>query len=241
MVETIIIKSQNHNITLYTNAIKNPRKIVLCLHGFNGNLWGDGFSAIRNKFDDILICSFDSAGHGESEVKSLDMRLDLINTEIYDTLKYLAKKFPSVSIEIMALSYGAYRTLTTMHSLSLPNVNKITFINPALKMLSVLEKIKEFSYKSVKENDLVPMKTKLNKYLRKAFLDDLYKNNVYEFKYDKTIPIKIFIGINDTLIPRQDIIEFTKIYPCQIEYIDDEHCPQKEESWNKIIKYLEQI
>lgn len=46
-MEILEVYSNNHKIKLYTNSVQNPKKIVLCLHGFNGDLWGDGFSKFR--------------------------------------------------------------------------------------------------------------------------------------------------------------------------------------------------
>ena len=240
MKNNVIIKSGNHNINLHTNDVDNPQKIILCLHGFNGNLWGDGFSILRKSFNDALVCSFDSAGHGESEVSSLEMRMDLICKEVFDTVDFLAKKFRNVPIFIFALSYGAYRTITTLFHYGLPNVKYIVFANPAFKMLKVLQKLKNFNYFELKDNSIVPMKQKLNKYLTKAFLDDIYIGDVYSLKF-KQIPTTIFIGTQDTLIERQDTLDFAKLHNCTIKYLNDDHCVNKQESWEEIIRYLEDL
>ena len=107
-------------------------------------------------------------------------------------------------------------------------------------MLDILEKLKEFKYSSLKEDDIVPMKKSLNKYLSKKFLDDIYENNVYEMNYQK-IPTTIFIGTLDGLIPRKDTLDFAKIHGCDVVYIEDDHCIGRTESWEKLIKFLEKI
>ena len=90
-MKIIEIPSISHKIKLYTNGVDQPKKIVLCLHGFNGDLWGDGFSKFKKRFlkeDKMLICSFDSAGHGKSEIESIDMTLDVVIQEITDVVNF---------------------------------------------------------------------------------------------------------------------------------------------------------
>lgn len=82
------------------------------------------------------------------------MRLDLINQEIYDVIIYLAKKYTNIPIIIYALSYGGYRTVTTIANFDLPNIKHIIFVNPAFKMLEILQKLKDFDYKNLKKNQL---------------------------------------------------------------------------------------
>ena len=241
MVKKVKISCGSFDLLLHTNGVKTPKKIILCLQGFNGDLWGDGFSVLKDMADDILVCSFDSAGHGESQVKSLDMRLNLINQEIVNVVKYLSATYENLPIIIYAISYGAYRAMTTLAKYELPNVKHIVLMNPAFKMLDILQKLKEFDYKSLKAGDIVPMKASLNKYLRKDFLDDIYENNVYKFKYDTKPPMTIFVGLQDGLIPRQDILSFADVYPFEIKYIDDDHCPKTPESWQTIKEFLKSL
>lgn len=236
-MKEILIKSNNQEIALVTNGIENPRKIIVGLHGFNGNLFGDVFSHLKNAFDDTLVCAYNSAGHGESKIKSLDMRLDLIAEELPIVTNYLAEKYKNIPIIIFATSYGAYRTMTSLSRFDLPNVKQIVFLNPAFKMLEILEKIKEFDYNALKDDALVPMKQSLGKYLSKKFLDDLYENDVYRLKYPQ-IPMTIFIGKRDSLIPRNDTLDFARIYGSEVKYIDDEHCIENQENWNIITDYL---
>lgn len=84
------------------------------------------------------------------------------------------------------------------------------------------------------------MKAKLNKYLSKEFIDDLYFNNIYSMQF-KSVPSTIFIGENDTLIPRQDTLDFAKEHNCKIIYLDDEHCIGKQESWEKIVEFIKKV
>ena len=84
------------------------------------------------------------------------------------------------------------------------------------------------------------MKRKLNKYMTKAFMDDIYQNNVYKLQFNP-VPMTIFIGTNDTLIPRQDTLDFAKLHNCKVIYIDDMHCIENQESWQIIIDYLKKL
>lgn len=240
MIEIFKIKSGNHNIDLHTNAVKNPKGIILCLHGFNGDLWVDGFLKLKDAFDDVLVCSFDSAGHGNSEIKAMDMRLDLINKEIFDVVLFLTKHYINTPIIIYALSYGAYRTITTLANFDLPNIKHIVFVNPAFKMIDVLQKTKGFDYLKLEKDSIVPMKSKLNKFMTKNFLDEIYQNNVYKMKF-KQVPMTIVIGKNDNLISADDKLDFAKLHKCDVVYIDDGHCIENQESWQTIINFLGEI
>lgn len=240
-MKIIDIVSDSHTVKLYTNGVSEPTKIVLCMHGFNGDLWGDGFSKLRKKFDNILVCSFDSAGHGESEIKSLDITLDLVIDEITNVVNYLAKIYPNVPVYFYAISYGGYRAMVSVARNNYSNLKGIILVNPALKMLNVLEYLKDFDYKSLSPDSVVPMKASQNKYLSKKFLDDLYLNDVYKLPYKMNIPIKLVIGTNDDLIPRQDLTDFAKMTNCECILLDDGHCIEKDDSWQEIIKLIKEL
>ncbi len=240
MTKNYLVKSGNHNIDLFTNGVENPKKIILCQHGFNGNLWGDGFDKLREALTDMLVCSYDSAGHGNSEVTSLDMRLDLINRETFDVTNFLAKSYPEIPIIIFSGSYGSYRTVSAIANYKLSNVRHIILINPAFQMLNILEKVKEFDYFKLTENDTVPMKQSLNKYLSKKFLDDLYQNDILSLQIPP-IPMTMFLGKNDNFVPQQASLEFAKMHNIPVKYIDDEHCISKEENWQLIFDYLRNL
>ena len=237
-MEKLSIKAKHQEIELVTNGFKSPKKIVIGLHGFNGNLFGDVFSHLKDAFSDSLVCAYNSAGHGESKIKSMDMRLEAIAEELPLVTDYLSRQYPDIPIIVFATSYGAYRTMVSLSKYPLKNVKHLVFLNPAFKMLEVLEKIKEFDYHSLKEDAIIPMKTSLNKYMSKKFVDGIFENNVYKLSYHK-IPMTIFIGLKDTLIPRKDTLDFAKLYGSSIEYIDDDHCIENEENWQKIVKYID--
>ena len=135
-MEILEVYSNNHKIKLYTNSVQNPKKIVLCLHGFNGDLWGDGFSKFRKllaKEDEIFVCSFDSAGHGMSEVDSLNMTLDLVLQEITDVVNYLENKFKHTPLYFYGTSYGGYRAMVVISKYNYKNLKGIVLVNPAIK------------------------------------------------------------------------------------------------------------
>lgn len=237
------VKSGGHNIKLYTNGIEKPKKIVLCLHGFNGDLWGDGFSKLKKRLSDadgILVCSFDSAGHGESEVKSIDMTLNLVVSEITDVVNFLEKHYNNIPIYFYAISYGGYRAMVAVSKNEYKNLKKIILVNPAVKMLKTLEKLKEFDYKTLGRDAVVPMKSSQNKYLSKKFLDDLNENNIFKTTYKTNVPTRLIIGKQDDLIERQDLLDFASLIGCAYEYFDDGHCLEDDESWKKIIEIIKE-
>lgn len=240
-MEIIEINSNNHKIKLYTNNVKRPKKIILCMHGFNGDLWGDGFSKFNKRLsndDGILVCSFDSAGHGESEVKSIDMTLDQVIQEITDVTNYLQNKYKDIPLYFYAISYGGYRAMVAISRNNYKNLKGIVLVNPAVRMLEILEIIKEFKYKDLNDDSLVPMKRSLNKFLSKKFLDDLYENDLSKLNYKMNVPIKLLIGKEDDLIPKQDLKDFADLTKCDCEFLEDSHCVMGDKSWERIIEII---
>lgn len=243
-MEILEINSYNHKIKLYTNGVKNPKKIILCLHGFNGDLWGDGFSKLKKRLpseDGILVCSFDSAGHGESEINSINITLDLVIQEITDVVNYLEKNYSNVPLNFYAISYGGYRAMVSIARNNYKNLKGIILVNPAIKMLEILEKLKGFDYKKLSDDSVVPMKSSLNKFLSKKFLDDLYENDVFKLSYKKQVPIKLLIGIEDDLIPKQDLKDFVDLTKCDCEFFNDGHCLKNEYSWERIVEIIKEL
>lgn len=244
VMEILEINSNNHKIKLYTNGIKNPQKIILCMHGFNGDLWGDGFSKLKKRLsneDEILVCSFDSAGHGESEVNSTNMTLDLVIQEITDVVNYLEKQFRSVPIYFYAISYGGYRAMVAISRNQYKNLKGIILVNPAVRMLKILETLKEFDYKKLNKDSIVPMKSSLNKFLSKKFLDDLYENDLFKLTYKTKVPIKLLIGEEDDLIPKQDLKDFADLTKCDCEFLEDAHCIEDDKSWERIVEIIKEL
>lgn len=244
IMEIIEINSNNHKIKLYTNGVQKPQKIVLCLHGFNGDLWGDGFSKLRKKLSDedkILVCSFDSAGHGESEVNSIDMTLDIVIQEITDVVNYLQDKYKDIPLYFYAISYGGYRAMVAISRNEYKNLREIILVNPAVKMLKTLEILKEFDYKKLSDDAIVPMKRSLNKFLSKKFLDDLYENDLFKLTYKTNVPIKLFIGKEDDLISKQDLKDFAELTKCDCEFLEDSHCVKDDKSWERIVESIKEL
>ena len=238
MAKFIDIKCDNYTIEMISNGVSNPKAIILFMHGFNGDRWGDGYDRLKHTFEDVLVCSYDSAGHGKSEVSSLDMRLNVVNREMEVVMEYLDSKYKSIPVIVIATSYGAYRTMYYLFNNVKNNIKHVVCINPAFKMLSILERLKEFKYEELKDDDLVVMKKSLNKYVSKAFIDDLYYFDVYKFTSFISTPITLVVGLKDDLIPRCDINEFISLTNCEAIYVNDGHLLESDDSWVDVIELI---
>ena len=64
-------------------------------------------------------------------------------------------------------------------------------------MLEVLEKTKGFDYKELEYDSKILIKSSLNKYISKKFLDDLYLNNLLKLQFKVDCPIILVIGTKD--------------------------------------------
>lgn len=240
MKKNITVKMKNYNIEVITNGVENFEKIVICFHGFNGDKWGDAYSGLKHRLSQSLLVSFDSCGHGESEVSSEHMRLDLILEEIDVVIKYFKHEYPNRPIILVAGSYGAYRVMLYLIKYK-PDIKKVIYINPAFRMLNILERAKDFKYSEIKTNEKIVMKKSLNKFIKKDFLDDLYNNNLFSQTFNINYNSQIILGTRDTLVPAEDIIEIADKYKYKITKINEDHCFENKESWQTVANIIEEI
>jgi pimeloyl-ACP methyl ester carboxylesterase len=237
MKKNILIKVKNYTIDLITNGVDYFDKVILCFHGFNGDKWGGPYAGLKNLMTNSLVCSFDSCGHGDSEVSSEDMRLDIILEEINVVVTYLKNEFKKPII-IVANSYGAYRVMWYLIQCK-PQIRQVIFVNPAFRMLNILENIRNFDYNNLKNDSKILMKSNTYKYLNKRFIDDLHSNNLYEKKYDINYNIKLVVGRRDSLIPINDTLEIAQKYHFDIKYIDEEHRFENKDNWKVVASMME--
>ncbi len=238
MKKQISLEIKDYAIQLLTNGAEEYENIVICFHGFNGNKWGDAYSGLKKRLNNSLVVSFDSCGHGDSMISSEEMRLDIILEEINAVIEYF-KKIENKPIILVAVSYGAYRVMQYLIKYK-PEKSKVVFINPAFRMLSILEKVKEFKYLELNENDRIIMKRSLNKFIKKCFLDDLFNNDLYTKNHNIESKVQIVVGKRDSLIPINDTLEIASRYKYAITYVDDEHCFENEENWNIVAEIVEE-
>ena len=240
MKKNISIQVRDYNVQIITNGAESFDKIVVCFHGFNGDKWGDAYSGLKKRLNNSLVVSFDACGHGESEILSVDMRLDIILEEIEGVVRFLNSEAPDKPIIFVACSYGAYRVMTYLIKYR-PSIKKVIYVNPAFRMLTILEKIKGFRYSELTDTDKIIMKESLNKYIKKPFLDDLFNNDLYSDAYDVNYSTQIVVGKRDSLVPFKDTLEIAKKYNYDIIYVDDEHCFENKENWQKIVDMIEGV
>lgn len=239
MKKEIEINIGDYSINLITNGAENYDNIVLCFHGFNGDKWGDAYSGLKKRLNNSLVASFNSCGHGDSVIPAEDMNLTIILKEIDAVVKFFERVEPNKPLIFVAMSYGAYRVMQYLIKYR-PNIKKIIYVNPAFRMLELLERLKDFKYLELKENDTVAMKRSLNKFMSKTFLDDLFNNNLYKNIYDLNYDTQIVVGKLDSLIPFEDTSEIAKKYNYNITYVDDEHYFENKENWNVVTDMIEE-
>jgi hypothetical protein len=122
-----------------------------------------------------------------------------------------------------------------------PDIQKIIYINPAFRILTILEKVREFEYSKLKENALVSMKHSLNKYMRKEFLDDLYENDLYKTNFNISYDSSVVIGKKDDLIPFNDTLEIVNKFNYPLFYVNDDHCFVNKDSWKIVIDIIKEV
>lgn len=238
MKKNIEIKIKDYVVDVVTNGADEFDNVVICFHGFNGDRWGGAYTNLRYRLKKSLVVSFDSCGHGESKVKSEDMRLSTILEEIDCVVRFFIQSCKGKRVYFVANSYGAYRIMWYLINFKI-NVEGIILVNPAFRMLNILEDIRNFKYSNLGNDDKILMKSGTNKYLNKGFFDDLHSNNLYEKKYDIPNNIKLVVGSRDSLIPIKDTLEIAEKYNFEITYVDDEHSFENKDNWNVVVNMIE--
>ena len=239
MKKDILINVGNYSLNLITNGAENFDNIVLCFHGFNGDKWGDAYSGLKKRLDNSLVASFDACGHGDSVVSSEDMRLNIVLEEIDAVVNYFRQVEPNTPLIFVACSYGAYRVMQYLINYK-PEIRKVVYVNPAFEMLDVLEMTKNFKYNELKAGDKIAMKSSLNKFISKEFLDDLYNNNLYSQNYDLNYDSCVVVGKKDSLIPISDKLEIADRYNYKVVYVDDEHCFENKDNWDVVVDCIKE-
>jgi len=238
MKKSFNLQTKSHNINVITNGKDEFDNIVICFHGFGGDKWGDTYSGLKKRLDNSLVASFDSCGHGESEVSLEDMRLDVILEEIKTVVNYF-KEF-NKPIILVSNSYGGYRVIEYLIKYK-PDISKVIYVNPAFNILKTLESVKDFQYTQLKENDKVVVNKSLNKFIKKPFLDDLYNNNLYKQKYDIDYDTDIIVGTKDSLIPIDDTLKISNMYGYKIIYVEDEHIFENKDNYQLVADIIKEI
>lgn len=237
MTKEFVIKSKfGYDIDCVSNGVSNPKQAVLILHGFGGDKWGEGFSKLKKTYEDVLFISFNCIGHGKSTTDTKDMTIEKILNEINEVVEFIRSQ-TTAPLTILGSSFGGYRAM--LYANKFPNkINRVILINPALKMLHTLEKLKGFKLEELKPDDVVYFKKSQNKILSHKFLNDLKENNLFEIYKTFKFPCKIFVGTEDDLIEKEDLFEFEKLNNSKIQLVKDGHCLENTESWQEVVNEL---
>lgn len=240
MKSNYYVDIRDYQIHLITNGKDEFDNVVLCFHGFNGDKWSNAYGGLKTRAERSLICSFDSCGHGKSPVPAETMRLDNILEEIDAAIKFIKNLCPDKPLILVGGSYGGYRIMEYLVQYG-TDVDKVIYVNPAFRILERLEELKDFTYSKLVPGQMVVMKSDLNKFMSKEFLDDLYANNLYQQTLPKEYNAEIVVGKKDSLIPAADAIEISERYGYPITYVDDEHSFENKDNWYVIANMIKDI
>lgn len=168
---------------MFYNDLDNIKKVILSCHGFTSSKDNRTVSLLSSKvldkYDDVLIISFDLPGHG-SDKSIID--LDECNNYLDTIIKYIKNNYNG-DIYAQGSSFGGYLFLKYIYENGNP-FKKIALRCPAVNMYDALvnnilsrEKVDllkhEDNIKCFDDSDVV---------ISKKFLSELKKNNI--LKYD---------------------------------------------------------
>ena len=211
-IENIFIKSHD-NIKLagflIKNDIKNNNKFVIICHGFGGNHFchldiGMGF----HKYLNYNVLFIDQRGYGDSEGEycSLGWKECI---DIYRWIRYIIKNYPNSEIILWGISMGGASVMLTS-SLKLPKNVKLCISDCGLNKFTNIGKnvIKNFKIPKIIGYPIISAIITVARIRNKSNLRYVCSDYLKKSK----LPLLLFHGTNDLLVPVENSIEIFKNY-----------------------------
>ena len=215
MIKTI----DGHDI-VYEESKTNSKKIVLLCHGITSSKDEGGFfielseELEKKGFNTIR---FDFRGHGESKIASEDATIAGMLIDLNTILNYLYEKYDD--IYIVAASFGASILLLLSQKVSFSKVRKAALLNPVTNYETTFTSTnlpwgKSFfpqeGLNSVfKKKKIIIDNEKKFKFNPEMALE-FYYYQPYNIDWDPSIPMSIFHGTKDQIVPIEDSKKFVQ-------------------------------
>ena len=211
-IENVSIKSyDNLNLAgfLIKNNIKNNNKFVIICHGYGGNHFchldiGMGFY----KYLDYNVLFIDQRGYGDSEGEYCSLGWKE-SVDIYKWIKYIVKNYPNSEIVIWGISMGGASVMLTS-SFKLPKNVKLCISDCGLNKFSNVAKnvIKNFKISKIIGYPIISAIISVARLRSKTNL----RYSCSEYLKKSRLPLLLFHGTNDLLVPVENSIEIFKSY-----------------------------
>ena len=221
--------------------------MVLYLHGFGSDQWGEKANFFRNKAleDGLGFCSFDFQGHGRSGGRMIDLTLSRQLSDVEIVGQMLADRGYGQTI-VLGSSMGGLTALwySALHP---ERVSCGLCIAPALSLESSLEDwAGEEGMKSWREKGSIHVDNEIGSWdLGWGFVSDLETFPVSRLKRLCRRPFLILQGILDDRVEWKQVLDF--VDGCELDelelhlFADGDHrlVDRKERLWRLMRDFLE--
>lgn len=239
MKQTLVI---NGNEISYTYLGNDNDVLVILLHGFGVNQEEKGnYITLSQKLFNAGMDSlrFDFLGHGESEGDTRDLTID----EALKEVNTFVKKYPHQHLYLVGTSYGG--GIAVLYAENNP-VEKIVLWSPLIDYEHNIKEpqnhfcrefLGEEALKQIKEVGFAQFGVDGTKFDQRLF-EDIEKYNPINALRNESIPIKIFHGKKDIIVPYKQSLSLQSISTnIKVELLEfGTHCFYDETSGEVITK-----
>lgn len=216
--EMHMTSTHGYEIPMLTTADADSKEILLCLHGFAGDMHSSVIAAVAEavKGDRIGVVTFDWPAHGESPAP--DAALTVPNCLEDLSTVYEAVCARGLPVSCFATSFGGY--LATLWRRERPAAfRKLILRSPALKMNEVYGRILTDGQKAALESgDAVTVGHNRLMTLGRAFSDGLAQHDAFTPPAPSPEDVLILQGDSDELVLPQDTAAYAAKNGIRVEW-----------------------
>ena len=187
-----------------------PRRLVLSVHGFAGNMREDIQENIAEEMElfNSVVLRFDFPAHGENPETELTLR-GCVDT-LLNVAEYGREHYPELEdLCVFATGFGAYVTLNALQDLiEMPGKVKLVIQTPGLRMHQTVLNMMRLTKVTLEAMGSKTFNTRRPLEVSYSFYEELVEHNALT---PYPIPFLILQGEYDDYIPREDIMNLRRL------------------------------
>ena len=193
-------------VLTYEPDYSNNSRVLICIHGFGGNMHSSVIGAIAEEmgFYNTASIAFDFPAHGESPMDSREFNLDTCQRCLLEVVDFAIARWPEAKEYcVLASSFGAYIALLAIDALK-EKLGRFKFVLrcPAVRMNKTFLEIARTDAPGLMKKGRIICGYERKMELGYSFYEQLEYNNAVA---DHDMPMLILQGDRDELIDLADI------------------------------------
>ena len=200
----------NHSSRIF--APKNPKEVVIAIHGFAGDKDSSVIVALAKNLAELGVCtiSFDLPCHGADACNFNLNFLDCKNC-IAEIISFAENKYKNLPISIFATSFGGFLILNYLKTCN-KKFKAVILRSPAIDMPNILVNkiLPEHNLGLVDFNKTQNLGYGNPLYVDKKFIDDLYANALDKDFIEPNNTYYVLQGLKDDIVDPNFVFDFCK-------------------------------